>query len=258
MNWLWLLKWKRNSNINPAKSRTAAACGALCEKLLMKNIFKTTIFLLLIISMLSCEKHVDELTPFISSFQAEINGVSISVTASSPYRQTLEAYLFKNINGTDSTYLSFGSSIWKWRFAQDTIIQKSIYIYFVYHLPNDSLFDSTENMKFTERMFRQFFRLGDYTYTYLSWIKAGIVIIWYDDNGVEWASGRYFPNNTCPMSQPDYSKNNFIIINSKPVIPPYDHTFKQEIQIKFNCWVYNDSDDSLHIENAKYQGFYLY
>ena len=28
-NWLWLLKWKRNSNIKPAKARTAAASGAL-------------------------------------------------------------------------------------------------------------------------------------------------------------------------------------------------------------------------------------
>jgi hypothetical protein len=27
--WLWLLKWKRNSNIKSAKARTAAASGAL-------------------------------------------------------------------------------------------------------------------------------------------------------------------------------------------------------------------------------------
>jgi hypothetical protein len=28
-NWLWLLKWKRNSNIKPANARTAAASDAL-------------------------------------------------------------------------------------------------------------------------------------------------------------------------------------------------------------------------------------
>ncbi len=28
-NWLWLLIWKRKSNIKSAKARTTAACGAL-------------------------------------------------------------------------------------------------------------------------------------------------------------------------------------------------------------------------------------
>ena len=41
-NWLWLLKWKRNSNIKSANARTAAASGALAASgrtVLTGNIF---------------------------------------------------------------------------------------------------------------------------------------------------------------------------------------------------------------------------
>jgi hypothetical protein len=36
-NLLWLIKWKRNSKIKSAKSRTAAACGALAVNKYHKN-----------------------------------------------------------------------------------------------------------------------------------------------------------------------------------------------------------------------------
>ena len=39
MNWLWLLKWKRNSNIRSAKTRTAAASGALAVSTSVKIMF---------------------------------------------------------------------------------------------------------------------------------------------------------------------------------------------------------------------------
>ena len=111
----------------------------------------------------------------------------------------------------------------------------------------------------TERLFRQFFKIGDYSYTFKPWIKSGIEIVWYDDKGILWQSGQFNSLiNLFPTSQPDYSNNNFTIIYSNPGIPPNFHSFKQELTLIFNCWAYNKLGDSLRINNAKFSGICLY
>ena len=233
----------------------------LCEKLLtMKTNKISIVFLSFSISLLGCKKtNNEESTTFHASFQAMIDSTSINITETNNYRQGYFFSYYEHINGSDSLGVYVGSSLYKWNFNPDTIIQTSVYINFSNHIPNDNVYDSTNTLHISELLFRQLFHLGDYTYTFLPWIKKGIVIIWYDNKGVQWQSGRNSSySNFYPISQPDYSRNQFTIINSKPVSAPYSHFYEQDVVLTFNCWVYNKYGDSVQIKNAKYSGICLY
>ena len=209
--------------------------------------------------LIGCKKHNDESSSFLSSFQGVINNVPISFAETNSHHAGWAVTSSQILNNPDSTYFDFEASLWQY-YKSDSIYQNSIFIAFIYHIPNDSLYFTNTHPCFYEHTFRQLFRIGDFEYTYESFSKSGIIVTWYDDKGLQWVSGKIQgENNGFPPTHPDYSHNNFKIVYSKPVVPVYGFTtWGQEVHMTFGCWVYNYYGDSLHIENAKFNVNYYY
>ncbi len=232
--------------------------GLFSEKLIMKSHFNFG-FAILICLVIGCKKNNEEVKPFLASFQATINKVQISYEQSADYRLAGGGSFINNINGTDSAGIGILSGLYKVQFEPDTIIQNSIYVFFIEHIPEDSLNGAPFIVPLPDRVFRRIFTLGDHVYTFLPSIKGGIIVTWYDMKGKKWATGRDNSWDTIPGARPYYSNNSFSVTFSNPItVQTGTYIYKQEVHMIFNCWVYNKEGDSLHIENAKFNTIYTY
>ena len=224
----------------------------------MKGIIKIA-FGILLFQLIGCKKNSEEPIPFRASFQATINKVQFSFEQSDIYRLAGGASFMDNINGTDSAGLSVESGLFKVQYESDWIIQNSIFIYFIEHIPEDSLNSPPYMIPLPERIFRRVFSIGNYEYTYLPSVKKGVIVTWYDSEGNKWATGKDNSWDSIPPAQPDYSNNNFSVVYSNPMmVQPSTYNYEQEVHMIFNCWVYNKKGDSLHMENAKLNTIYRY
>ena len=104
----------------------------------MKSYIKFT-FVILCYLVIGCKKNNEETKPFCASFQALINNIEFSFEQSSDYHLMWGGSFINNINGTDSAAFVVESYLLKIRFEPDTIIQNSIYVFFIEHIPEDSL-----------------------------------------------------------------------------------------------------------------------
>jgi len=224
----------------------------------MKSYIKLAVIFLICL-VIGCKKNKEEAKPFRASFQAAIEKVQFSCDQSADYRLASGVSFMNNINGTDSAALAIESGLFKVRYVQDTIIQSSIYVFFIEHIPEDSLNSPPSVVPVPERIFRRIFIVGDYKFTYIPSVKGGVIVTWYDSEGNKWVTGKDNSWDTIPPAQPDYSHNNFSVVYSNPVtVQPGTYNYQQEVHMIFNCWVYNKEGDSLHIENAKFNTVYSY
>jgi hypothetical protein len=225
----------------------------------MIKYYKIACFLFCLLFVIGCKKKNDESSSFHASFQAVINNVETSINESGTNYWSSTGGSSANINGSDSSLFQFEMSLWQY-YKSDSIFHNSIFIDFINHLPNDSLDHTNHYPDLFEHTFRYLLRIGSYPYTYDSYLKSGIIVSWFDNQGLNWVSGKVRgENNGFPSFQPDYSRNNFSITYTQPVAPyPSFYSWGQEVVIKFSCWVYNYYGDSLRIENAELHGIYSY
>lgn len=219
----------------------------------------TLAFVMLLCQLTGCKKTSEDAKPFRASFMATIGNVQFSCDQSAGYRLAGGGSLMNNINGTDSAGFAIESGLFNVRYMPDTIIQNSIYVFFIEHIPEDSLNSSPSEVPLPERIFRRTFAVGDYNYTYLPSVQGGVIVTWYDTGGTKWATGRDNSWDTVPPFQPHYAHNTFSVVSGNPVtVKPGTYNYQQEVHMVFNCWVYNKKGDSLHIENAKFNTIYAY
>jgi hypothetical protein len=225
----------------------------------MKKRYKIVCLFFCFLVFIGCKKKHDTPEPFRASFQAVINNVYTTAAESSDCYWGSSAGRSVNINGTASSLFRFELSLCRY-YKQDTIYHNSIFVDFINHIPNDSLDETTGYPDLFESTFRHLLSTGNFSYTFDSYLKSGIIVSWYDDKGLDWVSGRiHEENNGYPLFPPDYTNSNFSIIYSLPAVPTNGFfTWSQEIHLKFSCWVYNYYGDSIRIENASLNGIYSY
>jgi len=130
-NWLWLIKWKRNSKIKSAKSRTAAACGAL------ERIFKTMtkfIFIFFVCFVCQC---CNQPTQDKKNFQKSliITPFNLSIVTYNHATQLLEGRFKFNINENKLEIHQFSVYLNKY----DTILFSRV-------LKSDSILERISNL----------------------------------------------------------------------------------------------------------------
>lgn len=91
----------------------------------------------------------------------------------------------------------------------------------------------------------------------------GIGILWFDEQGEMWASGknigevRYqreiIPDSVFPAATDFQQDSKFSILSSKTVLPPPGLDFAEQVKMEFNTTLYNASGDSLVIKKAVFE-----
>ncbi len=219
------------------------------------------ILMIIIISVFSCKKDDvdDNNTDYeFSSFNASINGIDVIIK-----EDTIN--IFSNSVKTKSTgviddlimgfYMSLGPLV-----GNADSIRNLINIEFN---NNISLSDLDNNNDISEMKFRDLLKVGQYPFTYIPSEQSGVIVSYYDKNGVNWISDKYFSvagnsGDTIPLI-PDYTNFNFEIIESTTIQPPYPfYQWGQKLHINFDCYLYNINGDSIKIENAEFTGKYYY
>jgi hypothetical protein len=232
--------------------------AALDEKLFMKTVTKI-IKLIFILLVIACKKENDSSDSFHPTFNALINNVSVSLSESNNTFWNCGSLSDPQLNGSDSSLFQFELSLFQY-YKPDSIYHNSVFIYFINHIPKDSLDPLNKPPDLFESMFRNLLKVNDYPYTFDSYKKGGVIVTWYDNKGVLWVSGKNrIENNAFPATLPDYSENTFIIDYSRAVLPPFSfYTWSQEVHLKFTCKLYNYFGDSLLLENGMLNGIYSY
>lgn len=200
---------------------------------------------------------MNETKPFRASFSALIDHSGFSFEQSGDYRLMGGAGLMDKINGTDSAGCVIESRLEMVRTSPVPIIQNSIGIYFINHIPDDSLNFSQPLLPLPERIFRRLFTPGKYGYTYLPSVKGGVIVTWYDGDGRKWGTGADDPADTIPPAPPSYAHNEFEVVYSTPV-QPGTFNYRQEVHMTFSCWIYNDAGDSIFMDHARFNTIFSY
>ncbi len=91
----------------------------------------------------------------------------------------------------------------------------------------------------------------------------GIGILWFDEQGEMWASGknigevRYqreiIPDSVFPTATGFQQDSKFSILSSKTVLPPPGLDFAEQVKMEFNTTLYNASGDSMVIKKAVFE-----
>jgi hypothetical protein len=102
---------------------------------------------------------------------------------------------------------------------------------------------------------REFTRDGDR--------EEGVGIIWFDAAGTLWATGRdigelgifgefVIPADVFPIGE-DYQRDSRFSVLSKRIEAKPGFDFAQQVEITFNCTLYNEFGDSLEIKNGVFE-----
>lgn len=91
----------------------------------------------------------------------------------------------------------------------------------------------------------------------------GVGILWFDEQGMMWASGknigeiRYqreiIADSVFPAATDFQKDSKFSILSSKTVLPPPGLDFAEQVKMEFNTTLYNASGDSLVIKKAVFE-----
>ena len=91
----------------------------------------------------------------------------------------------------------------------------------------------------------------------------GIGILWFDEQGEMWASGKnigefkyqreIIPDSVFPAATDFQQDSKFSILSSKTVLPPPGLDFAEQVKMEFNTTLYNASGDSLVIKKAVFE-----
>lgn len=91
----------------------------------------------------------------------------------------------------------------------------------------------------------------------------GIGILWFDEQGEMWASGKnigefkyqreIIADSVFPAATDFQKDSKFSILSSKTVLPPPGLDFAEQVKMEFNTTLYNASGDSLVIKKAVFE-----
>jgi hypothetical protein len=215
--------------------------------------------LIIIAIFLSCEKKQEDITiNKKASFSAEIAGKKISIIESDSLVD-LEKYILWNpsrikvIGGYDYVIdiwvLDLGHFI-----MLDSPIKNHISIDFVNHFDN-SMYD--ENNSISKALFEVALSKGTKEYSKNFRYFPGIIIEWYDANGVKWSSNELFISAEKITTDVSSSENTFIISQSMFQDDLSDYKiFYQYLDLSFNCKLYDIDGHSIMLKNGKFKCIY--
>lgn len=91
----------------------------------------------------------------------------------------------------------------------------------------------------------------------------GIGILWFDEQGEMWASGKnigefkyqreIIADSVFPAATDFQKDSKFSILSSKTVLPPPGLDFAEQVKMEFNATLYNANGDSLVIKKALFE-----
>jgi len=91
----------------------------------------------------------------------------------------------------------------------------------------------------------------------------GVGILWFDEQGVMWVSGKnigeigyqreIIPDSVFPAATDFQKDSKFSILSSKTVLPPPGLDFAEQVKMEFTGTLYNAGGDSLVIKNAVFE-----
>lgn len=216
----------------------------------------TTLLSALLILLLSgCSKNEDDLGVVRSEFILEFENETLSALESDPEPFAFSGMTKGSVNGLpDSARILIRNSLGSLP-APDQTHTSTLLVIFNQFSGNGFNNIATEFRGWLIPGDRPFIRDGDQ--------EEGIGILWFDENGDLWVSGRnigelgvgetsLFPDEAIPDPADFQQGSKFSILRSKVVMPEPGSDFTQSLQMEFNCTLYNRDGESLTIKKGTF------
>lgn len=226
------------------------------------NILKHNALIMIFLCLISCDNNEDIGPDTKASFEAIVDGESVSLVESDSLTnpdtdiKLSNLLLIRTGYYDDSVFKDiyvFGLNLGKLMMGGDTIAD-NISINFVSHL---SHYDLNDDGKISQALFEDILSEGNKTFSGNYKTEPGISIEWYDSKGDKWTSGELFLSGDLTPVTPDFSNSSFKIRKSESVDPVYGfYEYSQYLEISFNCNLYNVYGDSISMTDANFKGTY--
>ncbi len=215
----------------------------------------TLLSALVILSLFGCSKNEDDHGSVQSEFILEFEDRTISALESDPEPFAFSGMGKSQINGNpDSARIMMRNSLGDLP-ALDQTRTNTLFVVFNQFSGNGFNNIATEFRGWLIPGERPFVRNGD--------LEEGIGILWFDENGTLWISGRdigefrldegdLFPEEVFPGPDEFQKDSKFSILRSKVVMPEFASDFTQSLEMEFNCKLYNRAGESLIIKRATF------